>query len=254
MLAEPYFTTAPGMKPRPARSRAQLKTDVQSALAALKRKSSKAVRDGLARYGIPSDHALGVPMNQIQQLAKQLGPDHELAEALWDTGIYEARLLVAYIGEPERLTVAQMDAWCRDFDNWAVVDTLCFVLFNQTPLAWGRVTPWVKNPEEFVRRAGFALLACLSGPRKEGGDGLFLKALPLIERGAADERNFVKKGVSWALRMIGRRNAPLNTAAVELSRRLAESTQPSARWIGKTALKELTSPAVLRRLPPKRKG
>lgn len=224
-----------------------LKADVAAAIAWLERASSQRVRDDMARYGLPSDHALGVPMNQIQRLAKELGPDHELATALWDTGVYEARLLVAYIGESERLTVAQMDRWCRDFDNWGVVDTLCFALFNETPLAWGRIEPWAKKKDEFVRRAGFALLACMSGPRKPGDDAQFLRYFPLIEQGATDERNFVKKGVSWALRMIGRRNAVLNVAAVELSQRLAESTEPAARWIGRTAFKELTSPAVARK-------
>lgn len=236
------------LKLPPVRSPVQLQKEVASALAWLKRHSSKKVRDGMARYGIPADHALGVSISLIQKLARQLGPDHELAEALWATGVYEARLLVAYIGEPTRLTSAQMDRWCRDFDSWAVVDTLCFALFNQSPHAWGRVAPWAKKKDEFVRRAGFALLACLSGPNRSADDQAFLKHLPLIEWGATDERNFVKKGVSWALRMIGRRNAALNTAAVAVARRLAESEQPSARWVGKVALKELTSAAVKQKL------
>ncbi len=154
-----------------------------------------------------------------------------------------------------------MDRWCREFDNWGVVDTLCFALFNETPLAWGRIEPWAKKKDEFERRAGFALLACMSGPRKIGDDARFLSYFPLVEQGAMDDRNFVKKGVSWALRMIGRRNAVLNTAAVELSRRLAGSSEPAARWIGRTAFKELTSPAVARKFtvnrparPPRKSG
>ena len=234
---------------RQTRSRAELQADVATALAALKRASSKKVRDGLVRFGLPTTHALGVQMRDIQALGKKLGPDHELAEALWETGIYEARLLVAYIGEPARLTVAQMEKWCRDFDNWGVTDTLCFALFNESPHAWGRVGLWVRRKAEFEKRAGFALIACLSHPRRPGDDMLFTESLAHIERGASDERNFVKKGVSWALRMIGRRNVALNTASVALARRLIVSEHASARWIGRDAFKELTSAAVVRRLP-----
>ena len=206
----------------------------------------------MARYGIPADHALGVPINQIQRLGKRLGRDHALAEGLWATGIYEARLLVADVAEPARLTRAQMDRWCRDFDSWAVVDTVCFALFCDSPLAWSRVEPWAKNESEFVRRAGFALLACLSGPKKPGDDAAFLAGLQLIERGAGDGRNFVRKGVSWALRMIGRRNVVLHTAALATARALTESADPAARWIGRTALKDLSRPLVVRRVAKQR--
>ena len=233
---------------RSKRTKAQLKTDVASALAALKRESSKKVRDGLVRFGLPNSNALGVQMKDIQALGKKLGPDHELAGALWETGVYEARLLVAYVGEPERLTATQMDQWCRDFDNWGVTDTLCFALFNESPHAWGRVRQWVRRKAEFEKRAGFALMACLSHPRRPGADARFIEGLAHIEHGATDDRNFVKKGVSWALRMVGRRNVALNASSVALSRRLIESEHASARWIGRDAFKELTSPAVVRRL------
>jgi len=205
----------------------------------------------MARYGIPSGGALGVPMKQIQALAKRLGRDHALAEAFWATGVYEARLLVAYLGEPTELTPAQMERWCREFDNWAVVDTLCFALFDRSPKAWGKVVLWTKKPGEFQRRAGFVLLACLAAHDEDATDDQFLKLLPVIEQGATDERNFVKKGVSWALRMIGRRNRRLHAAALQTARRLAASDQPSARWIGKGAVKELAGPAVLRQVEAK---
>ena len=239
---------------KPARTSVQLKVEVQSALAWLKRNSSARFRNDMARYGLPSKNAMGVPMRSIQKLAKLLGRDHDLAIALWDTGVYEARILVAYVGEPERLTPAQMDRWCRDFDNWGVVDTLCFALFNDSPHAWSRVAPWARAKEEFVRRASFALLACLSGPKRNTADKVFLKYLPLIERGATDERNFVKKGVSWALRMIGRRNPTHHTATLAVAHRLADSVQPGARWVGKDALKDLTRPLVVRRLASARSG
>jgi len=223
---------------QPARSSAQLAAEVKAALALLEKASSQKVRDGMARYGLPSHHALGVGVGTIQKLAKQLGKDQALAEGLWETGVYEARLLAAFVGEPGKLTPALMDRWCEDFDNWGVVDTVCFKLFDQSPHAWKRVGPWAKQKGEFQKRAGVVLLACLAGHDRNASDDAFLRCLPLVERAAADERNFVKKGVSWALRMIGRRNPVLRTAAIELAQRLAGSAQPSARWVGKDALRQ----------------
>lgn len=179
-------------------------------------------------------------MQAIQKLAKQLGRDQALASALWKTGCYEARLLTAYVGEAERLTASEMDRWCRDFDNWGVVDTLCFSLFDRSPHAWSKVVLWTKLQAEFPCRAGFVLLACLAAHDKEASDDAFLKHFPLIERGAHDDRNFVKKGVSWALRMIGRRNPVVNQAAIILAQRLSSSDDRAARWVGKDALKQLT--------------
>jgi 3-methyladenine DNA glycosylase AlkD len=202
----------------------------------------------MARYAIPSERAFGVPMGKIQALAKQLGRDQALADALWETGWYEARMLCAYIGEPARLTVARMDAWCREFDNWAICDTLCFALFDRTPHAWGRVAAWAKRRDEFQRRAAFALLASLALHEKGAGDERYAKSLALIESAATDERNFVKKGVSWALRGVGRRSPALNRDAIALAKRLAASENPAARWIGKDALRELSSAAVQKRL------
>lgn len=214
--------------------------NVKGTLAALEALGTARDRDGLVRYGIVAPKAYGVAMNKIQSLAKKIGPDHELALALWETGWYEARLLTAYIDEPERVTSAQMDKWCRDFDNWGVVDTVCFKLFDRTPHAWPKVTQWAKKRGEFQKRASFALLASLAGHDKTSGDAPFLEGLRLIEAAAADDRNFVKKGVNWALRRIGTRNAALRAAAIETATRLAASTEPAARWNGKDALRELT--------------
>ena len=225
---------------------------VQAALSSLKQMSTERDRDNLARFGITAKKAFGVSMANIQVLAKRLGRSHELAAALWDTGWYEARMLTAFVDEPARVTPAQMDRWCRDFDNWGICDTLCFKLFDQTPHAWARVAQWSGKRDEFVKRAAFALLASLAAHDKKTGDGPFLDSLPLIERAATDERNFVKKGVSWALRGVGRRNAALNAAAVTVARRLAASPEPAARWIGRGALKELTSPLVMRGLEVKK--
>ncbi len=221
---------------------------VKAALAELKRTSTKKDRDNLTRFGITAGKAYGVSMRNIQIIAKGLGRNHELAAALWDTGWYEARLLTSFVDDPARVTPAQMDRWCSDFDNWGICDTVCFHLFDRTPHAWSKISKWSNRREEFVKRAAFALLASLAGHDKTTGNQPFVESLSLIERAADDDRNFVKKGVSWALRGVGRRNAVLNTAALEVSRRLAASPQPSARWIGKDAIRDLTKPAVKRRL------
>jgi 3-methyladenine DNA glycosylase AlkD len=214
----------------------------------LKRKGSKKARDGMARYGLPSDKAFGVAIGVMQRYAKEIGRSHDLAIALWETGWYEARTVAAFVDEPERVTPAQMDQWCRDFDSWGICDTVCFHLFDRSPYAWPKVKKWSSSREEFVKRGAFALLACLALHDKAADDAKFIASLPLIERAATDDRNFVKKGVSWALRLIGRRNLALNAEAVALSRRLAASSAPSARWIGTAAVKELTSAAVVKRL------
>jgi 3-methyladenine DNA glycosylase AlkD len=221
-----------------------------AALSSLEQMSTQHDRENLARFGITASQAFGVSMANIQGLAKRLGRNHELAAALWETGWYEARLLTSFVDEPARVTPEQMDRWCRDFDNWGICDTVCFHLFDRTPHAWAKVAQWSDEPEEFVKRAAFALLASLAGHDKRAGDELFVETLPLIERAATDERNFVKKGVSWALRGLGRRNAALHAAAVEVARRLSASPEAAARWVGKDALKDLTKPAVLSRLVP----
>jgi 3-methyladenine DNA glycosylase AlkD len=217
----------------------------QAVVAELKKLGTKRTRDGMARYAIPSDHAFGVPMAAMQALAKRLGRDHDLALALWDTGWYEARTVAALIDEPERVTAAQMDRWARDFGNWAVCDSVCFFLFDRTPHAFDKVRKWSRSKDEYVKRGAFALLASLSAHDKLSSDDAFLECLPLIEAAAADDRNFVKKGVSWALRLMGRRNPALHAASVAAAERLAASEAPSARWVGRGAVKELTSPKVV---------
>ena len=218
----------------------QPKPDVAAAVAWLKRNRSPKVRDGMARYGLPSDKALGVGVGALQKYGRQLGPDQALAEALWETDIYEARLLASVVGEPAKLTPATMDRWCRDFDNWGVVDTVCFKLFDRSPHAWKKVGPWSKQKGEFQKRAGVVLLACLAGHDREADDAAFIRCLPGLERAAADERNFVKKGAVWAVRMIARRNPALKKEAVALARRLIASDHPGAQWVGKESWREIT--------------
>ena len=221
---------------------------VRETLAWLERRGTKRNRDGMARYAISAPKVFGVSVAMIRLLGKKLGRDHELALALWETGWYEARMLTAFVDEPERVTPTQMDRWARDFDNWAICDTLCFHLFDRTPHAWKKVEQWSRRREEFVKRAAFALLASLALHDKAAPDAPFARSLRLIENAAPDDRNFVKKAVSWALRAVGRRNRALSGPAVDIARRLAESDERAARWVGKDALRELTSAAVRKKL------
>lgn len=230
------------MKRREEPARLPIPERVKAALASLEAMSTAKDRGNLSRFGITVSQAYGVSMANIQKLAKSLGRDHALALALWETGCYEARMLTAFVDEPERVTAAQMDRWCRDFDNWGICDTLCFCLFDRTPHAWSKVAKWAAKEDEFVKRAAFALLASLAGHDKTAPDQAFLDGLVLVERAATDERNFVKKGVSWALRRIGSRNAALRSAAVAVSKRLSSSPDPTARWIGRDGLRDLTKP------------
>ena len=217
---------------------------VKSTLLTLEEMSTDRDRENLTRFGITANKAFGVSMANIKMLAKQLGRNHELAAALWETGWYEARLLTSFVDEPERVTPAQMDRWCRDFDNWGICDTLCFHLFDKTPHAWAKVAQWNTNRAEFIKRASFALIASLALHDKTEGDKPFVESLLIIERGATDDRNFVKKGVSWALRAVGKRNPALNTAAVNVAKRLVDSPEPAARWVGWDALRDLTRSKV----------
>ena len=226
--------------------------DVQSVVTELKRLGSPAVRAGMARYALPSDKAFGVSVGATRRLAKTLGRDHALALALWNTGWFEARMLATFVDDPEQVTAAQMDRWCRDFDSWGICDTACFQLFDKTPLAWRKVDAWSRRREEFVKRAAFALLASLAGHDKTAADTLFVRRLPLVERAATDPRNFVKKGVSWALRGIGHRNRALHAEAVATAKRLAASDDTAARWIGRGALRDLLRPAVVRKVAARR--
>jgi 3-methyladenine DNA glycosylase AlkD len=216
--------------------------DAQAVLASLERVSSAKVREDMStRYGIHTNKAFGVMMRDMQKVAKSIGVSHELALALWDTGWYEARMVASMIDDPAKVTAAQMDRWCKTFDNWAICDTVCFKLFDRTPHAWTKVTQWSGKRDEFVKRTAFALLWALSMHDRRSGDAPFLRGLVLIERAADDERNFVKKAVNMALRAVGKRNPALKKAAMAVAQRLAGSQDATARWIGKDAIRELAS-------------
>ncbi|MFT4511558.1 MAG: 3-methyladenine DNA glycosylase AlkD [Planctomycetota bacterium] len=221
---------------------------VAEALASLNKMSTKKVRDGMSRFGIPNGRAIGVPVGEMRKLAKQLGCDHELAEALWHEEFYEARMLATMVADPRRVTPKLMDAWCRDFDNWALCDTACFSLWHLTPHAFAKVKVWSKRKGEFQKRAAFALLASLAQHDKKAPDEPFLACLPLIEECADDDRNFVMKGVNWALRGIGERSKALHLAAMTLAKQLAKSDGKAQRWVGKDAVRQLQKPAILARI------
>jgi len=220
----------------------------------LKRRGSARNRAGMARYGLPSTNTFGVSMATMQPEAKRIGTNHPLALALWRTGWYEARIMSAFLGDPLQLTPAQMEAWCRDFDNWGVTDTICFKLFDRSPHAWKKMAQWVRRREEFQKRAGFVMIACLAAHDKSAKDAEFVKCLKLVEAGAADGRNFVKKGVSWALRHIGHRNAALHAAAVKTATKLSKSEDATERWVGKDALRDLLRPLVIKKVKAKKAG
>jgi 3-methyladenine DNA glycosylase AlkD len=204
--------------------------------------------EGMSRYGIRSASVLGITAPVVRARAKALGRDHELAAALWETGVMEVRILAALTDDPALVTDAQMEAWVREFDSWALCDGVCSVLFDRTPFAVAKTRAWLRRPEEYGRRAGFVLMAALAVHDKAAPDRLFLSFLPLIEKGASDGRNFVKKAVNWALRGIGKRNLALNAAAVEVCRRLVAREESAARWVGRDALAELTSARTLARI------
>lgn len=211
---------------------------VEQVLDSLRALATPTTLAGLARYAIPAEDAWGVAVSDIKALAGPIGRNPALAAALWESGVYDARMMVPFVADPRTLDVATMDRWLVETNNWANCDALCFHLFDRTPHAFACVDAWADRPEEFVRRGAFALLASLALHDKKAPDAAFLDRLVLVERAAPDPRNFVKKGVSWALRSVGRRAGPRRDASIVVAERLAASTEPAARWIGKDALRD----------------
>jgi len=220
------------MPPRAAVTEAEV-------LARLRSMARPGGREGMARFGINPDRALGVRIPDLRTLAREIGTDHPLALRLWRTGVHEARILAGMIDDPARVTERQMESWARSFDSWDLCDQVCMNLFDKAPLAWSKAAEWAGRDEEFVKRAGFALMACLAVHDKGAGDEAFRRFLPSIEREAGDDRNFVKKAVNWALRQIGKRNGRLRRDVLRVARRLAEADSRAARWVGRDALREL---------------
>jgi 3-methyladenine DNA glycosylase AlkD len=232
-------------------SDAPMSDRVAAVLKWFERKGSARVRDDMQnRYAIHAKQSFGVSVANIRLLAREIGTDHALAIELWKTGWYEARMLTSFVADPELVTPSQMDAWAKDFDNWAICDTVCFHLFDKTLHAFTKIKKWSKRTPEFERRAAFALVASVALHDKKAPDQLFLACLPLIASAATDDRNFVKKAVSWALRGIGKRNETLHAAARKLAQDLMTSESSAARWIGRDAAKDLSKPRKPRKKKP----
>jgi 3-methyladenine DNA glycosylase AlkD len=219
--------------------------DVLQAIEAL---ASGRVRDSMKRFGIKTNNARGVTTPALHALARKIGRDHRLAQQLWASGILEARVVAAFIDEPDKVSRRQLESWVRDLDSWAVCDACCCYLFRKTPFAWELAEAWSTRKGEFVKRAAFALMAYLAVHDKAADDEQFIALLPIIERESDDDRPFVRKAVNWALRQIGKRNLRLNAKAVEAGERIQARGTRSARWIASDALRELRSGAVQARL------
>jgi 3-methyladenine DNA glycosylase AlkD len=215
----------------------------------LRSRANERDRTGMARFGIRADNVLGgTSLPELRRMAKAAGIDHRLAADLWRSGIHEARILASMVDDPARVTERQMESWARDFDTWDVVDCTCATLFDRTPFAYDKAFAWSEREEEFVKRAGFVLMAALAVHDKQATDEQLAEFLPVIVREAGDPRNFVRKAVNWALRQIGKRNLALNADAIRTSEQILAEGPRSARWVASDALRELRSDAVQARL------
>jgi 3-methyladenine DNA glycosylase AlkD len=224
-----------------------MKTAAEEIVAHLRTLASPRDAAGQRRFGItPGAELLGIRAPVLRAIARAHRRDHALALELWTSGVHEARIIATLVDDPKAVVRGQMERWVRDCDNWAVTDACCCVLFDRTPFAIEKANSWSRRRAEFVKRAGFALMAGLAVHRKELPDEIFLEFLPVIRREAGDGRNFVKKAVNWALRQIGKRNPRLRRAAIAEAGRIRRLDSPSARWIAADALRELTRTAPRR--------
>jgi 3-methyladenine DNA glycosylase AlkD len=215
--------------------------NLEQTLALLKEKSNAKYLAGMRRFGIENMHALGIPVPELRKLAKVIKKDHALALALWKTNLHEARLLASMIGDPALFTEEQADKWVKDFNSWDVCDQVCGNLLDRTSFAIEKAFAYSAHEEEFIKRAGFVLMAEYAVHNKSAENEVFISFLPVIEREAWDDRNFVKKAVNWALRQIGKRNNDLKTAAIESANRILSQNSKAAKWIAANALKELAN-------------
>ncbi len=214
----------------------------------LKTLSDPEAVEGMARFGISAENTYGVSIPNLRKMAKEVGIDHALAQQLWASGIHEARILASMIDDPKMVIEEQMEGWVKDFDSWDVCDQCCANLFEKTKFAYQKAVEWSSNDEEFIKRAGFVLMARLAVSDKKADDEQFERFFPIIKGEASDNRNFVKKAVNWALRQIGKRNPNLNGKAVEVAEEIQRADSKSAKWVASDAIRELTSEAVRGRL------
>ena len=207
--------------------------------------------EGMRRFGILFEDSYGVPIPVLRNFSKKFKNDHKLAFALWKTNVHKGKLLAAFIENPDEVTDEQMQNWVKDFYSWDICDQVCSNVFDKTPYAYEKAIEWCKNEKEFIRRAGFVMMAVLAVHDKKAGNDKFVQFFPLIEKYSSDERNFVKKAVNWALRQIGKRNLQLNTKAIALANKIKKQNSKSARWIASDALRELKSEKIINRLKRK---
>jgi 3-methyladenine DNA glycosylase AlkD len=213
-------------------------------IANLKKHANAQAVEGMARFGIRPAQALGISIPTLRKMAKEIGRNQALAVALWDSGIHEARILASMIAEPQLVSAELMEEWVNDFDAWDVCDQVCGNLFDKTPYAYQKATEWCQQEKEFVRRAGFVMMAELAVHDKQAPDEAFMHFFPLIKHYADDKRNFVKKAVNWALRQIGKRNSHLRALALECAYEIQHMDSKTAQWVAKDALKELRAKEI----------
>lgn len=206
---------------------------------------------GMRRFGISGEIMYGVSVQDLRRLAKKIGVNHELAIELWESKVHEARILASMLDDARLVTESQINQWLVDLDSWDLCDQLCSNLLVNVQVARERIEAWISSEPEFVRRAGFALIVAISVKDKKADDATFLHYLNIVENAAPDDRNFVKKAVSWAIRQIGKRNLFLNGHAIKTAERLRISGERSNRWIASDAIRELSSPTVQKRLHEK---
>lgn len=218
----------------------------------LKSQANEEFRAGMSRFGISSERTLGIKVPLLRAKAREIGHNHSLALELFRTDIHEAKILASMVAEKDRFTSEQMDEWVAGFDSWDVCDQCCMNLFRRVPYAFEKVREYAAAERLFTRRAGYALLATLAVGDKESCDAVFTAFLPLIEQGAADRRDAIKKAVNWALRQIGKRSRGLWPQALALAEKLSASEERAARWIGRDAARELHDERVVRRIPDSR--
>ncbi|HUJ41702.1 MAG TPA: DNA alkylation repair protein [Candidatus Acidoferrales bacterium] len=241
-------SSGPRRRIPPPQDAAGARQRCRALLARMEQTGSPRTAEKISYWGIHAARSFGLSAPQMHALARQAGRDHALALELWNCGVHEAHHIAAMVADPAQVTESLMERWAKDFASWDVVDTCCCYLFIHTAHGWKKAVEWTRRPQEFVKRAGFSTMAYLAVHDKAAPDSKFLALLPIIEREAHDERNFVRKAVNWALRQIGKRNLRLNRRAIAAGERIRRQGTRSARWIAADALRELRSPAVQKRL------
>ena len=248
MSVRPSFARRRTGRTPPPQDPASARERCRAMLARMEQIGSPRSAEKMSYWGIRAARAYGLSAPQMHGLAREAGRDHALALELWRSGVHEARHIAALVADPALVTQRLMEEWARGFASWDVVDTCCCYLFVRTAHAWKKAAAWSRRPEEFIKRAAFSTMAYLAVHDKSAPDAKFLALLPIIEREAGDERNFVRKAVNWALRQIGKRNLRLNRSAIAAGERIRRRGSRSARWIAADALRELRSPAIEQRL------